>query len=146
MFSWRFILKPKSDPISYFDCKLLRSIFLPFNLSLEVRLFRGIVRISCWFDGANNACNFPQSHCLVSLSIRSLTYRGDGEGPKKTSAWGSHLCEATSICLPSPTCHLVPFTRISLAMSKLCHTNEGLLPTLASKKEQFVKCLALYTL
>ena len=58
----------------------------------------------------------------------------------------SHLWVETSMVLPSPTCQIEPSLIRSLAASRLCHTQDGLLPSPASMKVHVGKYLDLYTL
>ena len=53
-------------------------------------------------------------HCIVLLSIRSLTYIIGLVSPKMIGLWDSHFWVGTSIVLPSPTLHREPSLMISL--------------------------------
>ena len=109
------------------------------NLSWEFCWVRGSAKMVSHVRLSKIANSFPLSHCRVSLSIKSTTFISCEGVFKKPGGWGSQEWDATEIFLPSPIIPLDPAWIISLAANNERHTNEGLLPNSASKKELFGK-------
>ena len=116
------------------------------SVSWESRWLRGRDKICVQVLGVNVSASLPLSHCHELWSINSHTFISVLGSCKKTSAFGSHLCEVTPILLPSPICHVDPSLTTSLAANNDLHTNDRLEPNSTIKKLQLGKYLALYTL